>query len=315
MSGYGHNSESFGELLLTDEVETVLADDTKKLFHYVQWHLADYITGTQGMSPEQEGIYIRFLVRLYDRGKPFRDDDKQMAMIMSLDVRRWRRVKEELVTFGKITIRSGGLTNSRFEKERLKRAAELRRQADATQKYWDKKRAEKGTSEESRGEVGAKSEGSRGEVQANSSKKSFKINETDQHPTMQTRDQRLEIREERKKEDTPPPSPPVTARESGGGSEISGLNGATNLIISKLAGWINPIMPDTRTARTSVENFVGLYGSDVVRDAFAKLEAKMLHGDIVARPIPYLAGECGRIKSRKAAAAPSRDKIIFSGVR
>lgn len=91
--------------------------------------------------------------------------------------------------------------------------------------------------------------------------------------------------------------PQYGATQSGG--EILGLNGATSLIVNKLAGWINPMMPDHRTARASVENFVGLYGSDVVRDAFAKLEAKNLHGDLVARPIPYLASECARLKVGK----------------
>ncbi len=195
MGGIGHNSGAFGDDPC-EAIETVLDDDTKKLFHYVQWHLADYITGTQGMSPEQEGIYIRFLVRLYDRGKPFPDDDRFMSSLMSLDVRRWRRVKVDLVTYGKITVRAGALTNSRFEKERQKRAAELRRQADATAKYWERKRSEKETSEESRGEVGAKSVESPREVQATFVEKPKEIKETAQHPTLQTRDQRLETREE-----------------------------------------------------------------------------------------------------------------------
>ncbi len=291
MSGMGHNSETYGELLLGDGVESVLADDSKKLFHYVQWHLADYITGTQGMSPEQEGIYIRFLVRLYDRGKPFLDDDKFMASMMSLDVRRWRRVKADLVGFGKITIRSGGLTNSRFEKERQKRAAELRRQAEATQKYWEKKRSEKDTSEESRGKVGAKSEGSRGEVPSTFAEKPRKINENETVPTLQTRDQRLEIREERKKDSPPPQAVPVAARE-GGGSEILGLNGATHAFVEKLAGWINPMMPDRMTARASLQNLVQIYPPDIIRDSFAHVEAKTLSGDIIPAPIKYLTATC-----------------------
>lgn len=195
MSGIGHNSGAFGEDPC-EVIECVLDDDTKKLFHYVQWHLADYITGTQGMSPEQEGVYIRFLVRLYDRGKPFPDDDKFMSSMMSLDVRRWRRVKSDLVSFGKISVRAGALTNSRFEKERQKRAAELRRQAEATQKYWERKRAEKETSDESRAEVEAKSVESPKEVREDFDEKPNKIKENPQHPTLETRDQRLEKKEE-----------------------------------------------------------------------------------------------------------------------
>jgi len=45
MRGIGDNSAAFGEDLI-ESVERVIADAGKKLFHYVQWHLADYITGT-----------------------------------------------------------------------------------------------------------------------------------------------------------------------------------------------------------------------------------------------------------------------------
>lgn len=290
MSGPGHNSAAYGESLCED------AADDKKLFHYVQWHLADYIAGTQGMSPEQEGIYVRFLMRLYNHGKPLRDDDGFMASLMILDVRRWRRVKSELIAFGKIVLRAGSLTNSRFEKERLKRAAELKKQADATSKYWQNKRVKKAAPDGLRGEVGAKSDGSPNEVQATFYKKTNEINDEHEHPNLQTRDESLE-KKERKKENNQPP--PVHGAVVVG--EVDGLNGATSLIIGKLAGWINPMMPDKRTARVSIENFVSLYSGPIVRDAFAELEAKMLHGDVIARPIPYLASACQRRAQKRDA--------------
>lgn len=208
MSGMGHNSASFGEAPC-EEIAGDLGGTPKKLFHYVQLNLADYITGTLGMNPEQEGIYIRFLSRLYDRGSAFPDNDRLMASIMGLDMRRWRRVKRELVSIGKITIRSGGLTNPRFERERLKRAEEIQKQADATHRYWEKKRAEKETSEESRADVGAKFEGSRREVQPIIGKKTNEINESRQHPTSQSR---VHILETKEKESPPTPSHVLPAR-------------------------------------------------------------------------------------------------------
>lgn len=203
MRGMGHNSAAFGEDVI-DEGSPVLPEDHKKLFHYVQWHLADYITGTQGMTPEQEGIYMRFLVRLYDRGQAFQNDDKLLSLAMGLDVRRWRRIKDDLIRFGKIIVKYGHLTNSRFEREKQKRADDLRKQAESTRKYWEKKRSEQVAQNELRAEVGAKSGQSPKEVEPKSDEKPNKINEDAQLPISQTRDQRLE--EERKKE--PPLDPP-----------------------------------------------------------------------------------------------------------
>ena len=141
MSNYGHNSSHFGETLDAGElIGTVLGDDHKALFHYANWHIKDYLGGTKGMLPEHEGIYIRFLMNLYDRGKPFPDNDDFMSRILSLSVRVWKRVKACLVEFGKIIVKNGALTNSRFEKERQKRAEQIRRSADGARLRWAKER-------------------------------------------------------------------------------------------------------------------------------------------------------------------------------
>jgi uncharacterized protein YdaU (DUF1376 family) len=142
MTYQGHNSAAYGEQL-RDELETVLSDDHETIFHYAQWHINDYVTGTTGMTLEHEGAYIRFLMRLYQRGKPLPDDDRFMATCMALSVRVWRRVKETLVKFGKIIQRNGCLTNPRFEKERQKRAEQMRKQAEAARNRWARERAEK----------------------------------------------------------------------------------------------------------------------------------------------------------------------------
>jgi len=300
MRGIGDNSAAFGEDLI-ESVERVIADAGKKLFHYVQWHLADYITGTQGMAPDQEGIYIRFLVRLYDRGKPFPDDDRFMASIMSLDIRKWRRLKADLISFGKITIQSGGLTNARFEKERQKRALELQKQADATKKYWEKKRSEKETSGQLRPDFAPTSPRLPREVSPNYAKKPNEINEIGKHPNQETRDYRLESREEREKEKkSPASSESEYASACGRRDEIEGINGATSLIVGKLAGWINPMMPDRRTAQGWLESSVAMFGATVVRDSFAEVEAKAMQGDVIARPIPLLTKIC----QQKAAEKP-----------
>lgn len=140
--GIGDNSAAFGEDLRED-IETVLSDDHEATFRYAQWHIGDYITGTMGMQLEQEGAYIRFLMRLYQRGKPLPDDDRFMAMCMNLSIRVWKRVRDGLVAVGKIIARAGCLTNARFEKERQQRAEMMRKQAEAARLRWQRQRAEK----------------------------------------------------------------------------------------------------------------------------------------------------------------------------
>jgi uncharacterized protein YdaU (DUF1376 family) len=142
MGGMGHNSATYGEEL-RDQVETILGDDHETTFRYAQWHIGDYITGTMGMQLEQEGAYIRFLMRLYQRGKPLPDDDKFMATCMNLSLRVWKRVKDSLIAVGKIIAKAGCLTNARFEKERLQRAETMRKQAEAARQRWERQRAEK----------------------------------------------------------------------------------------------------------------------------------------------------------------------------
>ena len=128
-------------LELQRDIETVLSDSTRKLFLYARWSLSDYITGTAGMSLEHEGCYMRFLARLYDRGKPFPDDDKFMCAVLGLSIRVWRRLKAALISIGKISAENGTLTNARFERERRKRAEELHRKAEGAKKRWEHHRA------------------------------------------------------------------------------------------------------------------------------------------------------------------------------
>lgn len=138
----GHNSSSYGETL-REQIETILSDDHETTFRYAQWHIGDYITGTMGMQLEQEGAYIRFLMRLYQRGKPLPDDDRFMATCMNLSLRVWKRIRDALISVGKIIAKAGCLTNARFEKERQLRAETIQKQAEAARLRWAKQRAEK----------------------------------------------------------------------------------------------------------------------------------------------------------------------------
>jgi len=312
----GHNSAAYGQELL-DDIETVLGDDHKKLFHFAKWHIEDYLLGTEGMKLEHEGAYMRFLMRLYQRGKPLPDDDRYMSTLMRLSVRVWKRVKDALVSVGKIIVKRGCLTNARFERERKERAEQLQKQADATRKQWEKQRAEKAGI----GKVSAKFDESLGEVSAklsqNEGEKHNEINGSkDGQPDITRESKNLEEEKERKKENYNTHPGLETAREAAGVGEVQVLNGATSHIVKTLGEWINPIMPDHKTARGWLESSVSMYGGVVVRDSFAELEAKVMQGDIVARPIPLLTKICQRRKGEKAKSQkPDPMAKIYSGVR
>ena len=127
----GHNNENADGLMKPEG-----SDDLGVRFRYMPLHIGDWMTGTEGLTFEHRGFYIDFLVRLYNRGKPFPDNDRDMADIFRISIRVWKRLKEVLVAAGKILTRNGSLTNERFEKERLKRAEEMRRKSAAAQARW-----------------------------------------------------------------------------------------------------------------------------------------------------------------------------------
>lgn len=142
-------------------------------FRFVDLHIGDWIGGTLGMGCEIEGAYIRFLIRLYQHGKPLVDDDREMSARMGLSLRVWKRLREALVASGKIVVRAGCLTNKRFECERLKRAVQLRKQAEAARSRWQKEKNSEEVSQEFAGSLDETS----AKISGNSAAKTKEIND------------------------------------------------------------------------------------------------------------------------------------------
>lgn len=247
------------------------------VFHYAQWHIGDYIAGTMGMTLETEGAYQRFLMRLYQRGKPLPDDDRFMATTMSLSLRVWKRLKEALIELGKIVVRSGCLTNSRFEQERRKRAEDIQKRATAARVRWENSRKVASKLAPSLTEVSPK-------LPENISKKLNEINDSVVQMDMLTINQNpITNNQEKKTTDTVPVSVGVSL------DEIDGLNGATMIMRTKIAKWVNPYQPDYRTAQGWMTSSVQIYGSDALKEAFAIMETKMASGDVVGAPLKLFA--------------------------
>jgi uncharacterized protein YdaU (DUF1376 family) len=123
---------------LRADLEVILKDEDRIRFLEIDWHIGDWIGGTLGMSLEIEGAYCRLMNRLYQAGKPLPNDDRIMSQVMGLSLRIWKRIKDTLVEAGKILIRAGCITNSRFEKERQRAAERTRQQSANAQARWSK---------------------------------------------------------------------------------------------------------------------------------------------------------------------------------
>lgn len=292
----GHNSASGGS--------TAPVEDADVRFRYMPLHLGDWLVGTAGMTLEYRGFYIEFLARLYDRGRPFPDDDRWMADLLDLSIRVWRRLKSALVKMEKIVVRNGCLTNSRFERERQKRAADMRKRAAAANARWHgaPKDAQIGdkTSEEvqaSLGEVCRK-------FPANSGKKANKINDPAVQMDMLTNNRNPITLTKEETTDISPAAARVPL------DEIEGLNGATLIVQTKIAKWINPYQPDYRTARQWLSNTVQMFGSDAVKEAFAVMETKMASGDVVGAPLKLMAKICQEKKRERDRALARKDERL-----
>jgi uncharacterized protein YdaU (DUF1376 family) len=278
--GQGHNSATYGQELCA-EIETVLSDEHKKLFHFAKWHIEDYLLGTEGMKLEQEGAYMRFLMRLYQRGKPLPDDDRYMSTLMRLSIRVWKRIKDSLVAIGKIIVKRGCLTNARFERERQERAEQLRKQAEATRKQWERQRAEKAGNSE----VSAKFEESLDEVSPKlSQNEGEKVNKNNDPPGGQP-DITRELKKEEKEEDSVP---------NGTGAEAPEKT-LREVIWDEGLGWLR-----TRTLvreeklRPRVGRWISDYGEVAVMNA---LDAAQQKGAV--DPMSYIDGCLRRQGSAK----------------
>ena len=60
----------------------------------------EWIAGCQGLTEEEEGIYIRLTVRIYSRGKRLRVEG--LAAYCGCDPRRFQRVVDSLIAKGKV---------------------------------------------------------------------------------------------------------------------------------------------------------------------------------------------------------------------
>lgn len=89
--------------------------------HDRPWHKryhSDALAGYLNLSLEERGAYTTLLDLLYDRGRPFPDNDRLIAGYLGVSPRKARAVVQVLIEKGKLyRTDEGELSNRRFDKE------------------------------------------------------------------------------------------------------------------------------------------------------------------------------------------------------
>jgi uncharacterized protein YdaU (DUF1376 family) len=76
----------------------------------------DFLDKTIGMTLEQKGAYGIVLDLIYMRDGRLPDDVQYLAGQLGCSVRKWKTIRSELVSMGKLTIENGMISNSRADK-------------------------------------------------------------------------------------------------------------------------------------------------------------------------------------------------------
>ncbi|GAA5094890.1 YdaU family protein [Bartonella acomydis] len=84
---------------------------------WIRFHLYDWISGTDGMTLEQRGVYITLLVRMYDKKAPIKTDFETLARTCNCSKKKFATIIEYLIRDDKLIEIDGGLWNTRVEEE------------------------------------------------------------------------------------------------------------------------------------------------------------------------------------------------------
>lgn len=90
---------------------------------YYPMYPRDFYEGTQRMSLELKGAYVMLLNLIYTQNGPVADEDGYLARYVGCSIRKWQKLRLELIGLGKITSINGLICNSRAADELLKRAS------------------------------------------------------------------------------------------------------------------------------------------------------------------------------------------------
>ncbi|WP_208434492.1 YdaU family protein [Bartonella taylorii] len=84
---------------------------------WIRFHLYDWISGTNGMTSEQRGVYITLLVCMYEKKEPLKTDFQTLARVCHCSQKKFATIVEYLMKNDKLVETDNGLWNTRVEEE------------------------------------------------------------------------------------------------------------------------------------------------------------------------------------------------------
>ncbi len=252
---------------------------------YTRFYASKWRSGTLMLTLEEEGLYIRFSAYQMECGQPIPLDWKEGARLLCVQPLKYRKNIDALIIRGLVISTPEGLICERamLEFKRASKSVEGDKQDPPTNSGTNRD-TYPGTN---RGTMGVEA----------------KNDESNQCESRNRRE------EEEKKED----SHHASVEQDATPDRLACLNGARTEIVETLAVWLSPYAPDIRTAEGWLSTACALHGSDVVKRAFGELRAKLVQGDVIARPVPLLNRICERIKAEpkpaSIAATPKKSAL------
>ena len=97
---------------------------------YYKRYPNDFLSGTMGMSLELKGAYAIILDLIYARDGGLPDDARFLAGVLGCSVRKWKSLRDDLVSRGKLVVENEIISNSRatFELETRRRFQDQQRE-------------------------------------------------------------------------------------------------------------------------------------------------------------------------------------------
>lgn len=98
---------------------------------FMQLYVSDYLGDTRHLSCEQHGAYLLMLMTMWNAGGSLPNDDVKLSRIVCLSVKKWRSIKDDILSFfdvSEASISHNRLTN---ELRKSERKSELRASAGA----------------------------------------------------------------------------------------------------------------------------------------------------------------------------------------
>ena len=99
-------------------------------FRRADFYPDDWLAGAAELTLEQEGAYIRVCALIYSKGQPIPDNERWLAGMCRVSLRKWRALRQHLLDIGKITVQDGLIHQDRCEYELEKAAKRARKCAE-----------------------------------------------------------------------------------------------------------------------------------------------------------------------------------------